>query len=454
MINFGELIGLNSKAPTRVQSVILIVIIALAAVAGGAAFFIFNDITQPAETIKIGVCADLDSTIGRGVYRAALLAAEQVNAAGGVLGRNFTIVAEDDDDEAATVDLSVASNALTRLITVDKANYVISAAIGPTPVFAYQDICAEHKMIYFGVRGGLDNFTQRVLDNYDKYKYYFKLWSSNITTVAAGTLGDTVALANLTGFTKVAVLGVDSASSKQVSALLNKSLPQYGLTLVYSGYFPSTTTDFTSYLAAVENSEAEILVPMITGQNAIAFVDEWHDRESPFIVFGSIALAQDSSFWNLTQGKCEYISFAGVPVLSGYPLTNKTIPTREAYLQRWGTVIPSGAAVAAYDGIRFILPDAIKLAGTIESEAVVKALEKTDVETSMARHFVFTSSHDLFIGAAGPNKPAESYLLVANFQFQANGTVAITNPHEFMKETGGTFQFPPWTGPWSNRQTP
>ena len=444
---------MDSRALTKLQSVGLIAVIAVAAVGGGIAYIIWSGPAQSAENIRIGICADLDNTVGKGVFRAAVLAAEQVNAAGGVLGRNFTIVAEDDDDEATSVDLAVASNAMTRLITVDKADYVISAAQGAGPVFAHQDICAEHKMINFGVRAGLDNFTQRVIDNYDKYKYYFKLWSSNSTTVAAGTLGDTVALANLTGFAKVAFLGIDSIASKQISAFLNKSLPQYGLTLVYSGLFTSTTTDFTSYFAAIENSQAEILVPLITGQNAISFVNEWHDRESPFVVFGSITLAQDSSFWSLTQGKCEYISFAGVPVLSGYPLTNKTIPTREAYLQRWGSVIPSAAAVAVYDGIRFILPDAIKRAGTSETDAVVKALEETDVETSMARHFVFTSSHDLFIGSAGPNKPRESYVLVANFQYQANGTVAITNPIEFMKETGGTFIFPTWKGPWGNRQT-
>jgi ABC-type branched-subunit amino acid transport system substrate-binding protein len=445
---------LDFKALTKIQSVALIAVIIVAAVAGILAYLSFVKPIQSAETIKIGICADLDSTIGKGVWRAAVLAAEQVNAEGGVLGRNFTIVAEDDDDEAATVDLAVASNAMTKLIIVDKANYVISAAQGAGPVFAHQDICAEHKTIIFGVRASLDNFTQRVIDNYDRYNCYFKLWASNSTTVAAGTLGDVLALANLTGFTKVAFLGIDSTAAKQVSALLNKSLPQYGLTLVYTGLFPSTTTDFTSYFATIENTQAEILVPFITGQNAVSFVKEWHDRESPFVVFGSITLAQDSSFWSLTEGKCEYISFAGVPVLSGYPLTNKTIPTREAYLQRWGSAIPSAAAVAVYDGIRFILPDAIKRAKTSETGAVVKALEETDVETSMARHFVFTSSHDLFIGAAGPNKARENYVLVANFQYQANGTVAITNPIEFMKETSGTYQFPSWQGAWSNKQIP
>jgi hypothetical protein len=45
--------------------------------------------------------------------------------------------------------------------------------------------------------------------------------------------------------------------------------------------------------------------------------------------------------------------------------------------------------------VRFILSEAIRRAGTTETEAVMKALEAADVETSSARHFVFASSHDV-----------------------------------------------------------
>jgi hypothetical protein len=143
-----------------------------------------------------------------------------------------------------------------------------------------------------------------------------------------------------------------------------------------------------------------------------------------------------------------------LPILSGYPLTNKTLPTREAYLQRWGTVIPGGSAVAAYDGIRFILPDAIKRAGTTETEAVIKTLENVNVETSMARHFVFTGSHDVMVGAGGPDNPAEDYVLRCYFQYQADDTLVPVKPKTIMEEAGATYKYPPWHGPWDNKQIP
>jgi hypothetical protein len=49
---------------------------------------------------------------------------------------------------------------LTRLITIDKADYVISNAQGSGPVFAHQDIAAEHKKIIFTTR---DNYLEKIL---------------------------------------------------------------------------------------------------------------------------------------------------------------------------------------------------------------------------------------------------------------------------------------------------
>jgi hypothetical protein len=165
------------------------------------------------------------------------------------------------------------------------------------------------------------------------------------------------------------------------------------------------------------------------------------------VVWGVITAAGDSNFWNVTEGKCETVSTSGSPVTAGYPFTNKTIPTRDAYLKKWGD-IPGQTAIAAYDTLRFILPSAIERAGTTETEAVIKALETTNVETSMARHFAFTSSHDVMFGSGAPNNLAEDYMVTLIFQWQ-NGTRVPVRPEEIMNEAGATYTYPPWLGPWS-----
>ena len=114
-----------------------------------------------------------------------------------------------------------------------------------------------------------------------------------------------------------------------------------------------------------------------------------------------------------------------------------------------------GTLLSTHMSVRFILPDAIKRAGSTETEAVIRALEKTNVETTTARRFVFTSSHDVMIGALARNRPTgEDYMLVCLFQWQ-NGTQVPVYPKEVMNAAGATYKYPSWAGPpWDNQPTP
>jgi flagellar basal body-associated protein FliL len=73
----------NSEALTKLQSIILVVVIVFALL-GAVVVFIFLGEQEPSsEIIKIGVCADLDQPNGKAVWQGAVLAAEQVNDQGG-----------------------------------------------------------------------------------------------------------------------------------------------------------------------------------------------------------------------------------------------------------------------------------------------------------------------------------------------------------------------------------
>ena len=449
---FGGSTVLDSKALTRIQSIALIAMIAIATVTGSVAYLLWTGPAQSAESIRVGICGDLDMGAGRATFRGATLAAEQINAQGGIKGRNLTIVAEDDDSETPPYDVAVATNALTKLITVDKADFIIATGgLSSAIANSDQDICADHKKIMFTTVVATDQFMQRVADSYDRYKYTFRIVPPNASTVSAGMLGGIITLGNYTGFNKVALLFQDYSSAKTAATDLNKTLPSNGFRIVYSNLFSRDSTDFTSYFAAAEAAGAEILVPYIAGGAGASFVREWYERQSPTVVWGVLTAAGDSSFWNLTEGKCDTVSFSGSPVVSGYPLTNNTLPAREAYIKRWGEV-PSMTAVGAYDALRFILPEAIKRAGTTETGAVIKTLETTNVETSSARHFVFTSSHDVMAGSVNPNNSSEDCTVVFHFQWQ-NGKQVPVRPEKIMKEAGTTYKFPSWRGPWDNRQS-
>ena len=178
----------------------------------------------------------------------------------------------------------------------------------------------------------------------------------------------------------------------------------------------------------------------------IAFIKEWHDRQSPTIIYGgSLSGAGVPESWKMTDGKCEHISVPMLPTTAGHPLTSKTLSFREAYFDKWEE-IPDGHGTSSYDCIRFVLFDAIKRAGTIETNSLINALEKTSIETTSARNYVFTESHCVLVGE-NPKDPNVDYTLVLLFQWQS-GEIVPVYPNKIMEEAGATYTFPDWPGPW------
>ena len=432
---------MDPKALSKIQTICIAAIIVIATVSSGLAFFLFDRGGQSNETIKIGVCADLDNSFGKSIWQEVVLAVEQVNAEGGVLDRRFEVVAEDDDSESGTMDVAVATNAITRLVTVDEAYLVITSGVAFSSI--YQELASQHKKIIFDAFATEDALTQKVLDDYERYKYYFRVGIPNATSAYEGTVDAIATFREYTGFNKVALVASDLGVGAAMFSGTVEGLETAGFDVVYTVNIPIGTVDFSSYFAQAEAAGAEIVYSMvILGQAGIPFVREYYDRQSPMILCGVIG-GSVIDFWELTQGKCEFVSCNSYPTGVGYPLTSKTLAFRDASIARWGEA--SGGAL--YDAVRYILPDAIKRAGMFDTDAVIAALESVDVETSLARHFVFTSSHDIMIGEAGPNKPSEDYFLVCIFQWQ-NGKLVPVYPKELMEEAGATYKYPPWTGPW------
>jgi len=434
---------LDSKALTKIQSIILIAVIVVAAVGVGAAYVLLSQEDQSSDTIKIGVLTDLDTTGGRNRWQAVVLAAEQLNKEGGILGKQVEVVGEDTDSELG--DATKFNLALTRLLTYHNVDFIIGDA-GPFG-FMVQESIAEHKRIFFEISSSQDEYTQRVLDDYDKCKYFFRVMF-NASSIFQGMTDGILLLRELTGFNRVGILAQDLSWTKGIMEGLDYVLPEvYGFELVYKDVFPPEIVDFSSYYAAVESAGVKVLMPLIAGSGAIPFVKEYSDRQSPMVIYGGYLSHQVAGpeGWVNTDGKCEYTTSGIYPISAGYPLTSKTLPVREAYIDRWGE-IPTMQGATAYDTLRYILPDAIRRAGTLDTDAVIQSLETTSIEISNARNFVFTSSHDLMMGE-NPNDPEAEYAFVIYFQWQNEELVPIY-PKKIMEEAEATYLFPPWPGPW------
>ena len=428
----------DSSSVTKVESVVLIAIIMVAVVGGGAAYFMLSG-ESSSDTIRIGVCADIDSVGGKAVWQGAILAAEHVNAEGGILGRNVTIVAEDDDSNIG-MDPDKASKAMNKLIAGDKADFVLTSGIA-NMIGIYQEIVADHETIMFHYGAYKDEITQKVLDDYDRYKYYFRL---NVNETTSILLRKNVfeTMQEYTGLNKAAIWKSGLGSRSDTIDADTATLTELGMDVVHTAVIPYDTIDFTGYFVQAESRGAEIIIPYISAASSgVQFVKEYATRESPTVIWNLPYMATPDS-WETTGGACNFITSGIKAVVAGYPLTSHVIPLREAYLERWGEPLWAPFIAFAYDVVRFILPDAIKRAGTIETDAVIEALEQTELEeTSLHRNLVFTSSHDRLITVI------EDHMGNTHFQWQ-NGEQAVVYPRELMVDAGATYIFPDWPGPW------
>ena len=402
--------------------------------------FIFLNSEKNLENIKIGVCTDLDMPRGQNVLNGAILAAEEINAAGGILGRRVEIIAEDSDVEDIPLDPTKAILALSKLITFHDVDFVIVCG-GEDFVI---ESSAEHKTIVFGTLSPSDSLTQRIIDDYDKYKYFFRL-GINQTTFNAILIDSIVSLRDITGFNQVAYIAPDLTPVRPMVENLEYYLPEvHGFNIVYGELYPPETIDFSSYFARAEAAGAEIIIPLMVTQEGLFFVKEWYDRQSPMVIWGMNTYASQDNGWNASNGKVVYTTGYASSVLQlDYLATTKTLATKNALLNRWGTM-PNLQAVSTYDCIRFLLFDALIRAQTTETDSMIKALEESNIENSLEMNFRFTSSHDHF------HSSASETAITMMVQWQENGTKAIVYPKKIMEEAEATFKFPPWSGPWDN----
>jgi branched-chain amino acid transport system substrate-binding protein len=413
----------------------LIAIIVVAAV-GGAAYVLLDGEEQSSETIKIGLLTDMGSAAGEDAWKGAFLAAEQLNVEGGILGRKVEVVRE----SKSSNDPTEVNSALVRLLSQHKVDFIIGGA-GQQGLMV-QEVVAEFKRIFIDFASQRNIYSQRVLDDYDIGKYYFRVLGNESSVAPETTF---LHLRELTGFNRVGFITTDLPAWKDKLDELEVVLPEQGFDIVYREHFPLGTFDFTSYFARAEQAEVEIMYALVFGNDGIYFAKEYHERQSPMVIYGFLGGMEGTDGWEITGGSCEYISLAFLPFVAGYPLTSKTIPDREAYIDRWGEV-PSLASANVYNTLRYILSDAIERAETTATEAVIEALEKTRIETTDARNFVFTSSHDVMM-SKDPNDT--EYKTVLSFQWVDEKLVPIA-PKAIMEEAGTSYTFPDWFGPWDD----
>jgi branched-chain amino acid transport system substrate-binding protein len=321
---------------------------------------------QSNAPIKIGVIAEAQAVAGSSIPQAAQMAADEINAAGGVNGRKIEIVTYDDHSSAAE-----AVRAFQRAANEDHVNAVIASYISEV-VLALEPWTGRLKTVMVTPGAASDVITQNIAKDYNNLKYTFHgyLTSTSLADQVCDASKDLL-VKDLHMKTAV-VMSEDAAWTTPLDAEYLNCLPKAGLKVVDHIRFSPDTTDFTPIFNKIEGEKPDVIVTGISHVGVQPTV-QWKQGEVPIPMIGVASQATNSSFWNDTNGATEGVLYQAVSG-PGVAVTPKTLPFVAAFNKRFGNN-PSYCGYTAYDEVYYIA-DAIKRGGT-DPDKLVDALEKT-----------------------------------------------------------------------------
>ena len=344
------------------------------ALAGALA--LFGGQARAAEPpIKIGVISEEAAVAGASIVRAANMAADEINANGGVNGRKVQIISYDDHSSSAD-----AVRAFQRAAREDKVNAVIVSYISEV-VLAVEPWAGRLHMVTITPGAASNDISKHVHDDYAHLKYMFHGWltsafiAQSICDASHDTLVDELHMKS------AVIMSEDAAWTTPLDARLQACLPKAGLQVLDHIRFNPDTTDFTPLFHEAQAKNPDV---MITGLSHVGVQPtvQWRNQQVPIAMAGQSSQATTSTFWKDTNGAADGVITASAAA-PGVAITPKTIPFIQAYTKRYGDS-PSYAGFNSYDEVYYIA-DAIKRAGSTDPDKMVAALEKTNWEGTVGR---------------------------------------------------------------------
>jgi branched-chain amino acid transport system substrate-binding protein len=368
--------------------------------------------------IKIGVLGPFKLTPGRDIQEASTLAVEEINAAGGVLGRKLELVFAETEQNPEK-----GKTAVERLLFVDKVDAIIGEHRSEVSI-AVQPIIAENKKIFLSTGTASPLLSDNVLKDYNKFKYYFRTFlnSNQMAEQMGKQLSDMMATYKKD---RVAIIAETAVWVEPIVDSLKSTL---GPKLVALERVSTNAKDLSVELSRVQSANAQVVFAILAADAGLPFARQWADRQIPALVTGYTVMAQSDRFWEQTEGRAQAFMTWKHGVRA--PISPKTIPYWDRYTKKYGHVPGAYTNFATYDGV-YILADAIKRAGGLDSDKLVKALEETDY-VGVSGRIKFAKRHD---PEAGPEFVPFTYI-----QWNKGEMVTVWPPA--MKT--GEFAVPSW----------
>lgn len=317
------------------------------------------------EVIKIGANLELTGAVasyGSSIAIGAELAIEEINAAGGIDGKQIEFIKVDNKSENAE-----ATSAAIRLATQEKVDVMIGPATSGN-VLATVQIANDNKIPLVTASGTAPNLTENADGSINEYIFRTCFIDPFQGIVAANFATEELGVKNV-------AIYADNASdyAKGLAASFKSQIEANGGTVVAEEAYVAKDTDFKSTLTLIKSKNPEFI-----------FIPGYYE-EVGLIVKQARELGIDvplmgADGWDSPK----LVELAGGDALNNTFITNhyssedpdpKIQDFVKAFNEKHGEA-PNGFHALGYDTVYFI-KDAIERAGSVDSEAIKDALAST-----------------------------------------------------------------------------
>ena len=227
------------------------------------------------QPIKIGHLVPQSgflSPMGEYMVNAATLAADEINAAGGVLGRQIKLIPEDD------INPGVAVQKATRLIQQEKVD-ALTGIVSSGVCLAVMEVADRHKTLLINTGANSDEIRGKRC-NY----YTFSVEGSNSQYV--NTIGRY--LIKEKNYKRWYFLTSDYAFGHDLLRVSRTLLKKMGGTEVGSELIPTGSVDFSSYLLKVKNAKPDVVFQNLAGTDQTNFMKQYAEFGMTMEVAGGL----------------------------------------------------------------------------------------------------------------------------------------------------------------------
>lgn len=309
--------------------------------------------TSDASPIKIGFIGPMTGdagNIGENAKAGVEIAVAEVNAAGGVNGRQLEVIYEDGKCNGGA-----AVSAAQKLIGVDKVSVILGGACsGETAAFA--PVAEQAKTTVISYCSSAPSITTAG-------DYIFRDYPSD--TFQGAFAADYIK--NTLGKSKVSVLYVNSDWGAGIKEVFNKKFVELGGTIVSDEGYVQTATDFRSNIAKIKVAKPELVYFLGYAGATTRALQQFADQKVSLPLFGGDGW--DDSKIPADAGKL------AEGIMYSVPSNNPSATFKASMKAKVGSDEIAACTPTAYDAVN-LLAQVMKKVGS-DSTAIKNELYKT-----------------------------------------------------------------------------